>query len=348
VSTAFRDLETPYAHMWNVSLQRELPWGTIAEVAYVGTRHQKLWVNMPRNVVPTDALALGAALDNLVPNPFFGTIRTGDGLLTAANTRASQLLKPFPHYTGITRFRDSQGDSWYRGLTVRLERRSGKALDYQVSYTLSHEEDTVPERFGGRGSNVIDPNDLSKSKAVAEDDRTHVVNSYFIWELPIGPGQRWLGQGLLSQIVGGWRLGGIGTFASGRPLVISGVAASNGVSTGLGAHANLVGDPAVSGDQTLDRWFNTAAFAQPAPFTFGTGSRTYPDVRGPKIKRVDLLLSRLQKYGRSTIEFRVEAQNLFNTPAFGEPVSNLTDANFGRIIAAGGQRRLQLGLRFQF
>lgn len=348
VSTAFRDLETPYAHMWNVSVQRELPWGTIGEVAYVGTRHQKLWVNLPRNVVPTDALALGTALDDLVPNPFFGTIRTGDGLLTAANTRASQLLKPFPHYTGITRFRDSQGDSWYRGLTVRLERRSGKAFDYQVSYTLSREEDTVPERFGGRGSTVIDPNDLAKSKAVAEDDRTHVVNSYFIWELPIGPGQRWLGQGLLSQIVGGWRLGGIGTFASGRPLVIGGVAASNGVSTGLGAYANLVGDPAISGDQTLDRWFNTAAFAQPAPFTFGTGTRTYPDVRGPKIKRVDLLLSRLQKYGRSAIELRVEAQNVFNTPAFGEPVSSLTDPNFGRIIAAGGQRRLQLGLRFQF
>jgi hypothetical protein len=71
-------------------------------------------------------------------------------------------------------------------------------------------------------------------------------------------------------------------------------------------------------------------------------------VRGPRIKRVDLLLSRLQKFGRSTIEFRVEAQNVFNTPAFGEPVSSLTDANFGRIITGGGQRRLQLGLRYQF
>jgi hypothetical protein len=190
---------------------------------------------------------------------------------------------------------------------------------------------------------------LSKSKSVAEDDRTHVVSTYFIWELPVGPGQRWVNTGWLAHVIGGWRLGGIGTFASGRPLVLGGVTASNGVSTGLGAHANLVGDPTVpAGEQTLDHWFNTAAFSQPTPFTFGTGTRTNPDVRGPKIKRLDLLLSRLQKVGTSTVELRVEAQNALNTPQFGEPVGSLTDANFGRIITGGGERRLQLGVRFGF
>jgi Carboxypeptidase regulatory-like domain/TonB dependent receptor-like, beta-barrel len=349
VTTAFRDLETPYAHMWNVSLQRELPWRMLGEVAYVGTRHEKLWINRSRNVVPSEALSMGTALDALVPNPFFGIIRTGDALLTAATTRASQLLKPYPHYTGVTRFRDTVGDAWYKGLTVRVEKRASQGLSFQASYTLSQEEDTVPERFGGRGSVVIDPNDLSKSKAVAEDDRTHVASTYFIWELPIGPGQRWLNHGWLAHAIGGWRLGGIGTFASGRPLVISGVTASNGVSTGLGAHANVNGDPRLDGgEQSLDRWFNTAAFAQPTPFTFGTGARTYPQVRGPKSKRLDLLLSRLQKYGTSTIEFRIEAQNALNTPQFGEPVSSLTDANFGRITTGGGERRLQLGVRWGF
>src|SRR5262249_52241328 len=183
--------------------------------------------------------------------------RTGDGLLTAANTRASQLLKPFPHYAGVTRFRDSVGDSWYRGVTFRLEKRSTTGLTYQIAYTLSREEDTVPERFGSRGSVVIDPNDLSKSKSVAEDDRTHVVTAYFIWELPVGPGHHWANSGWIAHALGGWRLGGIGTFASGRPLVV-GVTASNGVSTGLGAYANVVADPGMSGGgQTLDRWVNT-------------------------------------------------------------------------------------------
>jgi len=349
VTTAFRDLQTPFAHMWNVGLQHELPGQMIGEVAYVGTRHENIWINLSRNAIPSSALSQAAALDALVPNPFFGIIRTGDALLTAANTRASQLLKPYPHYVGVNRFRDSVGDSWYKGLTVRLEKRSTKGLAYQVAYTLSREEDTVPERFGSRGSVVIDPNDLGKSKSVAEDDRTHVVSSYFIWELPVGPGQRWANSGWIAHVVGGWRLGGIGMFASGRPLVLSGVTASNGVSTGLSAHANLVGDPQLPATgQTLDRWFNTSAFAQPTPFTFGTGTRTYPEVRGSKIRRVDLLLSRLQKMGASTLEFRVEAQNALNAPQFGEPVGNLTDANFGRIITGGGERRLQLGVRFGF
>ncbi len=102
--------------------------------------------------------------------------------------------------------------------------------------------------------------------------------------------------------------------------MIGGVTASNGVSTGLGAHANLNGDPTVD-DQTLDRWFNTAVFAQPTPFTFGTGTRTYPQVRGPKVDRLDLLMSRLHRVRTSTIELRIEAQNALNTPQFGEPVA---------------------------
>jgi len=347
VTTAFRDLKTPHARMWNLSVQRELPFQMIGEVAYVGTRHQDLWLNIGRNAVPSSALSQGTALDALVPNPFFGVIRTGDSLLTAPTTRASQLLKPYPQYVGVTRFRDSIGDSWYNGLTLRLERRSASALTYQVSYTLSREEDTVPERFGGRGSVVIDPYDLTKSKSVAEDDRTHVVTSYFIWELPVGPGHRLASAGWISHVVGGWRLSAIGTLASGRPLVIGGVTASNGVSSGLLAHANLNGDPTVE-DKTLDRWFNTAVFAQPTPFTFGTGTRTYPQVRGPKVNRLDLLVSRLQKLRTSTVELRVEIQNALNSPQFGEPIGTMTDSNFGRIITGGGERRLQLGVRVGF
>ena len=349
VTTAFRDLQTPFAHMWNVGIQRELPGQTIGEITYVGTRHKNIWVNLSRNAIPSAALAQGSALDALVPNPFFGIIRTGDSLLTAASTRASQLLKPYPQYVGVARFRDSVGESWYRGLTIRVERRASKGLAYQIAYTLSREEDTVPERFGSRGSVIIDPNDLSKSRAVAEDDRTHIVTSYFIWELPFGPGQRWAGSGWPSHVIGGWRLAGIGTVASGRPLVLAGVTANNGVSTGLGAYANVIGSPVLSsGEQTLDRWFNTTSFAQPTPFTFGTGSRTYPDVRGPKVRRLDLLVSRLQKLRASALELRIEAQNVLNSPQFGEPVSSLTDQNFGRIITGTGERRLQLGIRVAF
>ena len=221
VTTAFRDLETPYAHMWNVSLQRELPWQMVGEVAYVGTRHRHLWTNLARDTVPAEYLSQGVALNQPVPNPFFGIIRSGDAALTGRTTNAAQLLRPFPHYTGIARFRDSVGDAWYNGFTLRLEKRAEKGLTYQLAYTLSREEDTVPERFGARASNgIVDPRDLGRSRAVVDDDRTHVLTANFIWELPLGPGHRWASSGWIAHVIGGWRLSGVGIFATGHPLVL--------------------------------------------------------------------------------------------------------------------------------
>ena len=203
---------------------------------------------------------------------------------------------------------------------------------------------------------VIDPNDLSKSRAVAEDDRTHVLTGHFIYQLPFGKGRRWANSGWVADVIGQWQVSGIGSFATGRPLIITGITTSNGVSTGLGAYAKLLGDPKLpEGQQTLDHWFNSekdpangAAFAQPDPFTFGTGKRTYPEVRGPRVQKLDLMLSRIQPIKKTNLEFRVEAQNVFNTPQFGEPVSAFNSVDFGRIITGGGERRLQLGLRLWF
>jgi len=355
VTTAFRDLETPYAHMWNVSLQRELPWQMVGEVAYVGTRHRNLWTNLARNTVPSEYLSRGTALNQPVPNPFFGVIRSGDSVLTGPTTNAAQLLKPFPQYNGITRFRDSVGDGWYNGLTVRLEKRAERGLTYQLAYTLSREEDTVPERFGARVSNgIVDPRDLGRSRAVVDDDRTHVLTANFIWELPLGPGRRWGGNGWISHVIGGWRLSGVGIFATGRPLVLL-MPVSNGP-TGIGAYAKVIGDLRLpGGQQTYDRWFNNEkdpakgpAVLPPDAFTLGDGTRTFPQVRGPKVKRLDLLLSRLQKIRTTTLELRVEAQNALNTPQLADPVGDYNSVSFGRIITGGGERRLQLGLRLGF
>lgn len=357
VTTAFRDLVTPYAHMWNLSLQRMLPWQTIGEVAYVGTRHRHVWINLPRNTVPSQHLSQGIALNAPVPNPFFGIIRTGDAALTGATTNAGQLLRPYPHYAGITRFRDSVGDSWYNGLTLRLEKHSQKGLTYQVAYTLSKEKDTVPERFGARtasANGIIDPRNLSLSRAVVDDDRTHVLTTNFIWELPVGSGRRWLSKGWVAHLVGGWRISGIGTFATGKPLVVS-VPVSNGT-TGLGAFAKLVGDVRLpAGQQSYDRWFNnekdltkSPALLPPDAFSQGNGRRTYPEVRGPKVKRLDLLISRLQRIRTTTLEIRVEAQNALNTPQLADPVGDFNSANYGKIVSGGGERRLQLGVRLGF
>jgi hypothetical protein len=137
-------------------------------------------------------------------------------------------------------------------------------------------------------------------------------------------------------------------FATGKPLILL-VPVSNGP-TGIGAYARVVGDLRLpEGQQTYDRWFNNekdpaknAAVLAPEAFTMGNGRRTYPEVRGPKVKRLDLMLSRLQKVGRTTAELRIEAQNAFNTPQLADPVGDYNSVNYGRIITGGGERRLQL------
>jgi hypothetical protein len=147
---------------------------------------------------------------------------------------------------------------------------------------------------------------------------------------------------------------GIGTFATGHPLVLV-MPVSNGT-TGLGAYANVVGDLRLPSDQqTYDRWFNNEkdaarnpAVLAPAAFSLGNGTRTFPEVRGPKVKRLDLLVSRLQKIGAVTAELRMEAQNALNTPQLADPVGDFNSVNFGRIITGTGERRVQVGLRLAF
>ena len=92
----------------------------------------------------------------------------------------------------------------------------------------------------------------------------------------------------------------------------------------------------------------STALLPPLAFSLGDGKRTYPEVRGPKVKRLDLLLSRLQKVRNATLELRVEAQNAFNTPQMDEPIGDFNSVDYGTIIGGGGQRRLQLGLRLGF
>ena len=84
---------TAYTLQYNLSLQRELPWALLVEVAYVGTRGQRIWINRNRNAVSTQYLSLGAQLDATVANPFFGLIPGNLG--ASRTTTQAQRLRPF-------------------------------------------------------------------------------------------------------------------------------------------------------------------------------------------------------------------------------------------------------------
>ncbi len=348
ISTAFRDYVVPVNQTWNLNIQRMLPFDIILEAAYVGGRGMHYWINRERNAVSASQISLGSKLDSVVANPYYGKIKTGG--LSAATVRYSQLLRPWPHYQSISRFRDAVGDSIYHGFTLSAQKRMSRGLLLQANYTISKQLDNAPERFAG-GGNFADPNNLGLYRAIVAFDRPHYLVMNYVYELPFGQGKTWGKSGWFSHILGNWQLSGITTLAKGVPLIISNNSANN---TGLpGVNGNIPnrsGDPVIPSDQrTLDKYFNTGVFSTPAAYTLGNGSRTEPRLRGPGTARFDLGLSRSQKlWEGAALQFRLEAFNAFNRVNFSGPNTAVGNVDFGRITSAAGGREIQMGVRLSF
>jgi hypothetical protein len=155
-------------------------------------------------------------------------------------------------------------------------------------------------------------------------------------------------------ILGGWNFSEITTFQSGQTLSLS---APGNVTTAQGNttsnRPNVV--PGVSdqvANPSLARWFNTAAFTQPAPFTFGNASRTIPNVMGPRLINTDFALYKdftfKEKY---IVDLRGEAFNLWNRPDFGNPNLVVGTPTFGTItslLVNPLPRNIQLSMRVTF
>src|SRR5678815_50610 len=123
-------LGSGYVQQWNASVQRELTSNTSIEIAYVGSKITHVGIpDTNLNQLSVDQLAIGNALLALVPNPYFGVIpqssSLGDPMITVA-----QLLKPYPQYTTVSLYRNNVGNTYYRGLTAKLEQRFTRGLSY--------------------------------------------------------------------------------------------------------------------------------------------------------------------------------------------------------------------------
>jgi hypothetical protein len=344
--TAIRNWRTPFNQMWNLSIQRTLPAGMLLETAYAGSRGMHYWVNREHNAVSEDYLSLGTRLTQQAPNPFFGVITSGS--LSAPTVAASQLLRPYPQYTGITQFRDSVGDSVYHGFTASLTKRTAHGLTLQANYTLSKEIDDAQERFASRTS-FIDPNNLKLSRAIAEWDRPHYLVMNYIYELPFGPGRTWLRSGPLARVVGSWQVSGITTFGKGLAMVVTAPCSTN--LPGVSCTPLRLKDPVLPADQrTIDRYFDTTAFAVPPAFSIGNDSRTEPRLRIPGINNFDVGIGRNQRFHgeRVNLQFRAELFSAFNHTQLGTPNGSVTSPDFGRITSATGTRTMQFGLRLSY
>jgi hypothetical protein len=352
-----RNVSNTNNQQWNFNVQRELPGGFLVEAGYAGNKGTHLPVAVQMDQLSPIYQSLGAALTNQVSNPFFGLASTGT--LAARTVAMSQLLRPYPQYTGVNPttpvVAQNEASSTYHAFIAKIQKRFSKGVSFLLAYTDSKLIDNSSGRIFGLNAfspPVQNAYDLRAERAVSEGDVTQQLVFTHTVELPLGRGKRFLGSApaAVDLLLGGWSVSGTMTFSSGFPLALtssgnSGVGSATLRPNSTGVSAALDG----SVESRLTKYFNTAAFTVPAPFTFGNVSRTVPDVRNPSRRNYDLALAKQFRLREPvSLLFRAEAFNLTNTPYFLSPGLALGSGSFGVISAATGDRQVQLGLRLLF
>lgn len=313
------ELRSPYAHQMSVSIEKALPSNLVLRAAYVG----KLTRNLLRMEQRNPAVYI-------------------PGQSTLANTDSRRILMPefYSSYREITT--NSAAD--YHSMQLSLRRRFANGLTFGASYTLGKLLDDYSAQ--NLGQTPQDPNNLRGDWSRSDEDRRHVFNASWVYELPFMRAQR----GALGNIFGGWALAGMVSMASGEPVdVVSGRDFSL---TGVGFdRPNLVGNPVrehSSQQDMIEHFFNTDAFVPNQPGQYGNAGRN--PFSGPAAARTDISLTKKLSVSEwlGHLQFRAEAFNLFNQVNFGQPERRLVNRNFGRILSAGDPRILQLALRWSF
>jgi hypothetical protein len=346
-----RSRPTPYVEQWTYAIDYELPYHTMLEASYIGNHGVKLpYGPFERNQLPPQYLSLGTKLLDPVPNPFYGLITVGP--LSQPTVPRAQLLRPYPQFDSVLAVQPPAGMSTYHALELSLNRRFAGGLQFLVSFTASKYIST-PEGFegwaAGNANIVRNWYDTSLEKSLMSDDIPRSLVASYIYELPVGKGKRMEPRNsLVEALIGGWQISGIGTLKSGFPLAMTTVT-NNTNSFGGGQRPNIIGDPHVA-NPTIDRWFNTAAFAQPAPFTFGDVPRTIPNLRAPGLVNFDSAVHKnfnlRGEHGR--LQVRGEFYNLANHANFYAPNTQLGNPNFGVITNALPARSIQFGARYDW
>jgi hypothetical protein len=345
IGAIFPSWTTPLNQMWNANIQRSVAKNLLVEAAYIGSRGEHIWNNFTSNATFPQYLSMGSQLNNLVPNPFFGKITTG--AMTAAQVRLGSLLVPYPQYSGVSQIRASVGDSVYHGFTLRAERSFSHGLLFQASYTAAKLIDNVNERFLG-GTNYVNPYDLNLSRAISAQDVSQRFVANYVYELPFGHGKQFLSHGIGSWILGNWQTSGIFSMQTGTPISIGASCTFPGAG-GLGCYPDRLKDGNLASGQSMAQWFDTTAYANPAPYSFGSGSRTEPDLRNPGAISFDSVMSRWQPIReRMRLQFRAELYNILNHPNLGAPSTSITSSTYGQITAKNGNRTVTMALRLEF
>ncbi len=326
-----RNLRHGYAQQWSFSLQRELAGDLLLEAGYYANTAHKLMRRTEGNWAP--------------PGP--GNVNSRRRYKSILVPQDGVVVGPL---AGNFR-QEASSNSNFHSFQLKLEKRLSHGLSVLGSYIWSKAISNGRGESGAGGTsngNPQDPQNIRAERSLADEHRPHRLVVSHVYQLPFGRGQTYLSgmHPVLDGAFGGWTVAGITTLSSGRRVNLT--VRGNPSNTSGPDRPNALHDWRLGGGQRgLDRWFDTTAFVANDPFTFGNAGRNL--MEGPGEVNLDFAVYKeFRLIERARLQFRAEAFNLTNTPAFGVPNSQVGDANFGTIGGADRPRNLQFGLKLIF
>ncbi len=250
---------------------------------------------------------------------------------------------PYPAFGNI-QWREMTGEASYKGVDFSLEKRFKDGYSYRTSYTVGEARDQAPEHLNAASGRPQNGRDLESWEGPSDFDIRHRLSGNLIAELPFGEGKPYLQDGIGRHLLGGWLVSGILSARTGRPFTVT--QGNNNVGAGATGLPNLTGDPA--GAETVEQWFNPAAYTRVTSGTFGNAGRN--TLRGPGWLSVDMSLQRrIDMTDRVNATLRWDIFNVLNRANLGLPDSNIVNATAGVISnLAGDPRVMQLSIRIGF
>jgi hypothetical protein len=282
---------------------------------------------------------------------------------TTATEKAALLLLPYPQFDDVSMAEPDDRDSIYHSMQLKVQKRFSAGAQVLATYTVSKLiDDTNSEinwleaaspswgdanAYNLRGERSLDGFDVPQRLVVGA-----------VLDLPFGHGKQFGGnaQGVADKLISGWGVDPIVTFQKGFPIIVGGCPSplsNSGIpNVGCARPDRTAPSHLTSGSlqARLTSWYDTSVFVPAPDYSYGTDSRTEPNIRADGVKNFDLAFFKNTRFGpddRIGLEFRAELFNAFNRTQFNPP--NGYGSQFGQVTGQYNLARIiQFGLRTTF
>jgi hypothetical protein len=348
VSFTAMDPKAPsqYIEQWSTSIEKSLDRNTTLEIGYLGAHGVHLQRAHLINNAPPGPGPIG-------PRRPFTKITFVPGTVLPSNVTYVAPASGCPNGTicfpvSTINLLEDTAQSWYDAGYVNVRRRYSRGLTFLGNYTWSKNLSDAPDFRSPMFESSIpqNNNDLAAEKGPSCDVRHRFALSA-VYSIPGFDRSAWT-----SAITKNWQVSTVYQVQTGFPFTISvfGDTANSGtVLSENPIRANYTGQPVFGpGTRTANEWFNPAAFAAPAAFTFGNAGRN--SVYGPGLQTLDFAVAREFAIAeRAKFQFRGEFFNALNHTNLGTPDRFVNTPQFGTITESTTPgREIQLSARLSF